>query len=84
MPVSRWLQAQPRWRLFLLTWAIQLITYAAAAIGAVVWSDAYFRMSFRLPPAWFLAGLVPAAALPAAFTVRQLRRGWRSGSRQAA
>jgi hypothetical protein len=75
MGMSRWLERQRGWRLFLILWAFHILLYAAILLGVNIGAAAYHPgYHFRAPPLWVFPLLVLASAGMAATGIGAMRR----------
>jgi hypothetical protein len=73
--MSRWLERQRGWRLFLILWAVHILLYAAIVLGVNIGFAAYHPgYHFRTPPLWVFPLLVLTSAGMAATQIRAMRR----------
>jgi hypothetical protein len=78
MGMSRWLERQRGWRLFLILWAFHILLYAAILLGVNIGAAAYHPgYHFRAPPVWVFPLLVLTSAGMAATQIRAMRRRMR-------
>ena len=75
MRMSRCLERQRGWRLFLILWAVHILLYAAILLGVNIGAAAYHPgYHFQAPPLWVFPLLVFTSAGMAATQIRAMRR----------
>ena len=73
--MSRWLERQRGWRLFLILWVFHILFYAAIVLGVNIGAAAYHPgYHFQAPPLWVFPLLVLTSAGMAATQIRAMRR----------